>query len=168
MGTAVFDPDSLNRLYRYACALTGNGADADDLLQDGLERFLRSGRGTAANPLAYARRTLRNCFIDGLRRRGRFPQEPLCEESTALDLDTRTLEAVAIARDDFNRVWQRLDPFDREILYFWAIEGMTAHEVAQELDSPRGTVLSRIHRLRARLRAELEDAAPPDEGVQTL
>lgn len=156
----MFDSDSLNRLYRYAYSLTGNKAEAEDLLQDGLERYLRAGQGSVDNPLAYVRRILRNGFIDGLRRRDLHPESLHPDESGAQDIDMRTLEVILIDQDLLEQIWQRLAPFEREILYFWAVEGMTVQEVANELGTPRGTILSRIHRLRVRMRAESSELLP--------
>jgi len=51
---------------------------------------------------------------------------------------------------------------EREILYYWAVEGMTAAQIATTLDSRRGTVLSRIHRLRT----ALDDESHTAEGDQ--
>ncbi|MGF1548574.1 MAG: RNA polymerase sigma factor [Thiotrichales bacterium] len=156
----MFDSDTLNRLYRYAYSLTGHKVEAEDLLQDGLERYLRAGQKSVDNPLAYVRRILRNGFIDGLRRKNLHPEIQYSEEFEAQDIDMRTLESIMVDQDLLARIWLQLAPFEREILYFWAVEGMTVQEVSNELGTPRGTILSRIHRLRARLRAESSDLLP--------
>ncbi|MGF1645274.1 MAG: RNA polymerase sigma factor [Thiotrichales bacterium] len=153
----MFDGDTLNRLYRYAYSLTGHRSEAEDLLQDALERYLRAGQKSVDNPLAYVRRILRNCFIDGLRRKDLHPVTLLPDEVGPQDIDMRTLESIMVDQDLLASIWQRLAPLEREILYFWAVEGMSAQEVANELGTPRGTILSRIHRLRARLREESND-----------
>jgi len=51
-------------------------------------------------------------------------------------------------------MFQFLNPVEREILHLWAVEGMTTAQIAEQLDTPRGTVLSRIYRMRQRLIAE--------------
>ena len=114
----MFDGDSLNRLYRYAYSLTGNKAEAEDLLQDGLERYLRAGQKPVDHPLAYVRRILRNCFIDGLRRKDLHPESLHPEEAGAQDIDMRTLESILVDQDLLAQIWHRLAPFEREILYF--------------------------------------------------
>ena len=164
----MVDRDALNRLYRYAYALAGTEADAYDLLQDSLERYLRHDRHDLDNPEAYLRRIIRNCFVDGLRNRGRHLQEPLEDGATEpQDIGTHTLESMMIDTDQVEWVWGQLDPRDRELLYLWAAEGMTAREIAEELGAPRGTVLSRIHRLRARLRTLAENQTPMTGGVSS-
>ena len=55
-----FDASDLNRMYRYCAALTGDPSSAYDLLQDGLERYLRSDSSKVETPMALLRRILRN------------------------------------------------------------------------------------------------------------
>ena len=153
-----FDHSALNRLYRFAYTLTGDEPSAYDLLQDTVERCLRRPPGPLACPEAYARQVMRNRFIDQVRRRQRSPE---CNEHDGnvelLAIDTHCLEQCAISRNQLEVVWARLDAREREILYYWAVEGMTAAQIATTMGSRRGTVLSRIHRLRARLRANIDD-----------
>ena len=148
----MLDPEVLNRLYRYAFTLEGNEADAYDLLHDGIERFLRSGQQSVKSPEAFARKIIRNRFIDRWRKR-KADVVDLVEdlESTAVDISASSLETVSIARVELERIWPQLEPIDREILLLWAVEGCSTRELAEELGLPRGTVLSRIHRLRERL-----------------
>ena len=64
-------------------------------------------------------------------------------------------------------MWSLLDPLEREILYYWAAEDMTAAQIASTLGTRRGTVLSRIHRLRSRLRSVFDGDAVGTEGGQS-
>jgi len=167
MAESPFDRAMLNRLYRYCLALTKHEAAAYDLLQDGLERYLRSAPADARDPMALLRRILRNRFIDGLRDRG----EQLLSEATSLEpeclaIGFGSLEDVAIATQTLEQIWERLGPFDRELLLLWAVEGRTAREVAELQAVPHGTVLARIHRLRQRLlaQAQRDDAAAAARG----
>ena len=157
MADGPFDREMLNRMYRYCLALTKHEAAAYDLLQDGLERYLRAAPAHARDPMALLRRILRNRFIDGLRNRG----EQLHAETTSLDpeclaIGFGSLEDVAIATQTLERIWDGLGAFERELLLLWAVEGHTAREVAQLQGVPHGTVLARIHRLRRRLLAQTE------------
>lgn len=153
----VFDQAALNRMYRYCCALTGDDASAYDLLQDGLERYLRRGasRGHPDQPEAMLRRILRNRFID-LRRVDRGGRHDCLDDQHEhqLSLGFHGLDDMLILRQDLERLWARLAPLERELLHLWAVDGYTAQEVADLLGEPRGTVLSRIHRLRRRLASE--------------
>jgi len=132
--------------YRYAVALTGDAADADDLLQDAWLAMLRA---EAPRTRRYLFRTLKNKYIDGYRRRQILDFEPLPEQLHAPAgpslADRQTLmQGLAVLR-----------PEEREALYLCAVEGHTAAEAADLLDRPRNTVLSLVHRGRARLRAWL-------------
>ena len=49
-----------------------------------------------------------------------------------------------------------MDVDERELLYLFAIEGYTVQEIADDLGMKKGTLLSKIHRLKARLRTQLE------------
>lgn len=158
----LFDRPALNRLYRYAYTLCGDEAPAYDLLQDTVERCLRQPPGEMTCPEAYARRVMRNRFIDICRRAHSAPDQPSIDgETEMLAIDTHCLESLVVAEDLVSRAWGLMDPFEREILYLWAVDGLTAAEIAVQLQTRRGTVLSRIHRLRQRLHALLDQGAVP-------
>ena len=155
----TFDQATMNELYRYCYSLTANEASAFDLLQDGLERFLcQVKRQSIDHPTAYIRRMLRNQFIDQVRHQRSFPQQSLDDTPEhTLGIGLQVLENESIAAHDLAAIWALLDPREREILYLWAQQGMTAAEIATQTDTPRNTVLSRIHRLRQKLRRRLGD-----------
>ena len=152
MTEVPFDASDLNRMYRYCVALTGDRTSAYDLLQDGLERYLRSAPSSVRTPMAMLRRILRNRCID-LHRTAHDQQLDSLEalDRQPVDIGFATLENMVIAEQDVERIWNMLDACERELLHLWALEEYTAQEVADLLDQPRGTVLSRIHRLRKRL-----------------
>lgn len=142
----------LQRLFRYGYSLTAEEAAAYDLLQDGVEALLRAPPRQEQAMEAYVRAIMRNRFYDGRRRERRFPSQPLDEEQSApLELERSALEDIAIAELDLDAAWRLLEPLDREILYLWAMEDLSAREIAEILEMPRGTVLARIHRLRGKL-----------------
>ncbi|UCB56065.1 MAG: RNA polymerase sigma factor [Thiotrichales bacterium] len=150
----LFDRAVLQKLYRYACTLCQDGDDAYDLLQYALEKFLQqAGAPERRNELAFVRTIMRNRFIDQYRHSNRFPQESY-DDTTMLVLDEGSLEDMVIAQADLEIVWQLLDPFEREILYYWAVEEMTAQEISHQIDVPRGTVLSRIYRVRKKIESK--------------
>lgn len=163
MATVPFDQHALNTAYRYCYALTGDQTNAYDLLQDGLERYLRC-RVKADNPPAMLRQILRNRFIDTLRTN----HHGLYDELDALDhqplsLGFSSLEDLVVAQDELDRIWHELQPDERELLHLWAVEGYTAQEVAHQLGQARGTVLSRIHRLRRKLEIQRVQHQTPGE-----
>lgn len=161
----TLDRATLNELYRYCYSLTGNEASAYDLLQDGLERFLRLDRAIDA-PIPYLRRLLRNLLIDQQRHRQRYPEQSLEDTSdqqldNTLGIGLQLLENESIAARDLQTIWAVLSAPEREILYLWAQQGMTAAEIATQTDASRNTVLSRIHRLRQKLRRRFGDLRRP-------
>lgn len=147
----MVDSDELQQLYRYGLALTNDGASAYDLLHDALEACIRKPPREEASRLAHIRRIMRNRHIDQLRRRSRFQEEHLDERADALGIDESLLDELMIQEEDLTRIWGTLDSVERSILFFWAVEDYSAREIAAELQIARGTVLSRLHRLRAKV-----------------
>ncbi|MGB5310090.1 MAG: sigma-70 region 4 domain-containing protein, partial [Arenicellales bacterium] len=64
---------------------------------------------------------------------------------------------VVIASHDLAVLWKTIEPVDREVLFFWAVEGFSIREISEKLEISRGTLLSRIHRLRKRLSENVND-----------
>ena len=152
---SIFDRPVLQRLFRYGCTLCNNQDDACDLLQYALEKMLQNPTSRKhASDLAYVRAIMRNRFIDEYRRSNRFPEQSYDDNSTVA-MDETSLEDMVIAQVDLEIVWEILDPFEREILYYWAVEEMTAQEISSQIDVPRGTVLSRIYRVRKKVESEI-------------
>jgi RNA polymerase sigma-70 factor (ECF subfamily) len=145
------DRETLDGLFRYGYALTADEDHAYALLQHAMQRYLESGQ-QARSPVAYLRTTMRNRFIDERRRQQRFPEVALEEAGDVLDVGVASLESQMIARSELDRVWRKLLPAEREILYMWAVKGYSTGELAREWEVSRNTILSRIHRLRQRLK----------------
>lgn len=142
-----FNRNELNNLYRYGVALCNSQDDAYDLLQHALEKYLRKPAGyNNASNLAYVRTIMRNRFIDEHRKSTRFPEVEY--DDSLFAIDESALEDVVIAQIDLVSIWKELNVIEREILYNWAIEGMTAQEIADQIDVPRSTILSRLYRIR--------------------
>lgn len=169
-----FDRDALNSAFRYCCALTGCESRAADLLQDGLERYLRRGKSAheadkVRDQGVMLRRILRNRHIDLCRCDHTHLQEDLTRlddqnvgESSVGSIGFQCLEDTILAQDELEKIWAQLTASERELLHLWAVEGYTAREVSELLGQPRGSVLSRIHRLRQRLQTwrDKQDGPP--------
>jgi len=163
----MLDKTQLNGLYRYGLSLTNNNASAEDLLQSALERWLPR-RQQSREPLPYIRRIMRNLHIDLCRRNAIIDFEPITDDTPVL-LDTKSLEQLVIDQQRLQSVFNRLNSAEREVLYYWAVLEYTASEIAAELDEPRGTVLSRLYRLKEKskslaenqpLQSDLQGGAP--------
>lgn len=155
-----FDADNLNRFYRYSYSLTGDPHSAYDLLHTALEKYLGSPPAEPAFRERFLLTVIRNTFIDQYRHAARFPAEPFEDaDPCSVDIDLVTLEELAVQRDQVEKILAWLSPFERELLYLWAVEGYTAAELSTMLEVPRGTILSRIHRLRQKVKQNMRSEA---------
>jgi len=142
----------LDRLFQYCLALTGQRSDAQDLLHSTLESYLRKRPSGVDSPIAYIRRMARNRFFDELRRRATVPFESLeIQDSEPAGIESE-LEAMVSDALSVERIWHELSAPEREVIFLWAVEGLTVSEIALQLGEPRGTLLSRLSRLKTRLR----------------
>ncbi len=162
---ATFVMPEIEVLLRVARTLTPNHADAEDLVQDTLIRAYRAiERFDGAHPRAWLLTILRNTQINRTRRRRpELLDDP--DHTMAMVADTgadaQSAESIVIGGtfeavveeafhdlpDDFRRCIELVD-----------IDGLTYAEAAQFMGIPVGTVMSRIHRARRRMRDTLADA----------
>jgi RNA polymerase sigma-70 factor (ECF subfamily) len=151
----------LTQLYRLAYRLTGTVADAEDLLQDVLVKLYerRSELGSIDSLGVWAGRVLHNRFVDQARRYARRRMESLAERAE-LEPATAADATPAAAGLDIRRVRTAIDQLSaehREVLLLHDAEGYKLIEIQQITGSPVGTLKSRLHRARARLRELLGD-----------
>lgn len=154
----------LDGLYNFACWLSGNPDEARDLVQ---ETFLKSLRGFSSfregtNFRAWMYRILRNTFLTsrtGLERRNTQQED---EEGLAdLAVSTETPELALIRRADTELVQAaiaQLAPIFQEVVLLADMEEMRYQEIAETLDVPIGTVMSRLARARKQVRAYIVTA----------
>ena len=155
----MLDKDQLNQLYRYSLSLTDHADDAYDLLHTALEKYLTKQNGMNESvSLPYIRRIIRNQYIDQWRRDKKILFESLDGQEHATAIDTVALDQMIINESVLHTMWNHLDSGEREILFFWAVEGYTAKEIGEELNMPRGTVLSKIYRLKRKI-SQFHDGA---------
>ena len=155
----MFSHDDLNSLYRYCISLVGDETQAYDLLQASLEKFLKSNVSNLSNTLAYMKKVIRNQHIDECRKNSKYEQEEYDDTVMYLNTDIRCLENIVASEYQVQAIWQKLTSSEREIMYFWAIEGYSTSELAELLDVSRGTLLSKIHRLKKRLEHCIDDSS---------
>lgn len=148
-----FERSDLDTLYGYCLSLTGHREDAEDLLHAALERFFRKRPVNVKHPLAYVKRIARNQFYDGWRRDQIVEFDTLEAEGPHHDVE-QDLETTMVDRMTVEHVWHSLNPAEREVVFLWAVEGMSASEISVHLGQPRGTVLSRLHRMRKRVASD--------------
>jgi RNA polymerase sigma-70 factor (ECF subfamily) len=153
-----FESDALphlRALYGTAYRMTHNAHDAEDLVQ---ETFLRAYRGfdrfqPGTNIRAWLFTILHRVRTDAFRRAGRSPQTvEMTGEGPAVPAPQ---EALASGGEDIERALLALPEVFRMAVVLRDVEELTYDEIAGVLDVPIGTVMSRIHRGRALLRAAL-------------
>ncbi|CUW40522.1 ECF subfamily RNA polymerase sigma factor [Magnetospirillum sp. XM-1] len=139
-------------LRRYARALSGNAAQADDLVQDCLERALARPAlwRREGNLRAWLFTILRNVWIDELRRRKVRPDMNGMDESVdTMASAPNQMDRLAVR--DMAAALAQLAPEQRETVLLVGLEGMSYAEVAVVTGVPVGTVMSRLKRGRDRL-----------------
>lgn len=140
------------RLRRYALALLGDPAAADDLVQDTLERAIRkrhlwTRRGSLRSWLY---RIQYNLFLNQSGRRRHRARETDLDETQAV-ADAGSQEQL-LSCLDIAAAMRRLPPKQRAAIALTAIEGLSYDEAAMALGIPVGTLRSRISRGRDHLR----------------
>ncbi len=147
------------RLRRYARAMLGNRAAADDLVQDTLERaWARHALWRAGSDLrAWLFSIMHNLRVDQLRRPG-VPIHSIDEDD--LEVPIRATQNDRLEVRDLESALRQLPDEQREVLLLVALEDLAYGEVAATLGIPIGTVMSRLARGRERLRLILEGRMP--------
>ena len=154
--------ERLQRLRRFAHALSRNAADADDLTQATVERALRSRHqwepGTRLDSWLY--RIMRNLWIDTVRSRGRREaREAPLDAAQTVGSDPREALEASLGLQRAMDAMGRLPDEQREVVALILIEGYGYREVAEMLGLPIGTVSSRLVRGRTALLGVLSGAS---------
>ena len=162
----------MDQLYSVARRMTRNSADAEDLVQETYMRAYKSfGSFTEGTNLrAWLFRILTNIHISNYRRRSRRPAESELAEIDNMYLyrrlgrDGRSASLGRSAEDELlssltseevHKAVESLPEIHRLAVLLADVEGFTYSEIAEILDVPPGTVMSRIHRGRKRLQKSL-------------
>lgn len=152
-------------MYRYALRLTGSEPEAHDLVQDAMTKALQHFDRVRpdTNYRAWVFTIVRNAFVSKVRKGSR---ETLVEDVEVLPIEQEApvgaaLEALGGDRfkehfeDEVLAALQELPEAQRTALVLCDIEGLDYEGIAEVLDCPIGTVRSRIHHARKRLKSAL-------------
>ncbi|NNE72277.1 MAG: sigma-70 family RNA polymerase sigma factor [Acidimicrobiales bacterium] len=149
-------------LYRVAYSLTRNASDAEDLVQDTMLRAYRAiERFDGRYPRAWLLTILRNAQVNRVRRKR---PELLRDPDTALERlrdeageagepESLVVDATFDAR--IEQAFRDLPDKFRIVLEMVDLNGLSYQETAETLDVPVGTIMSRLHRARTRIRKQL-------------
>lgn len=153
--------DQIPSLRRYARALMRHPDRADDLVQDCLERGWRCLHlwDPGSDLRAWLFTIMHNLYVNQVRRYCAAPQfVPIDDAERCPDMTTSAEGALHI--QNLEHAIALLPDSQREVLLLVALEAMRYEEVAEILDIPVGTVMSRLHRARERLRGLLDGDQP--------
>ncbi|WP_396136762.1 sigma-70 family RNA polymerase sigma factor [Corynebacterium sp. Z-1] len=168
----------LDQLYGGALRMTRNPQDAEDLVQ---ETYLKAFNAfesfkPGTNLKAWLYRIMTNAYINTYRKRQRRPTETSTEDMTDHQLyttsshDSTGLESAEVAalkgmpNGRISEAFDELNEDYRMVVYMADVEDMAYKEIAEALDIPLGTVMSRLHRGRKQLRVLLKDVAN-EQGI---
>ena len=163
----------MDQLYSHALRLTKNPADAEDLVQEtylkGYKAFNSFKDGT--NLRAWLFRILTNSFINAYRKKQRSFDEQEVEDIEAIntlssaDYSSNTHLGISaedalferLTDDEIQTAIDSLPETYKDVVLLADVQGFSYKEIADILDVPDGTVMSRLHRARAKLKDLLFD-----------
>jgi RNA polymerase sigma-70 factor (ECF subfamily) len=151
-----------DQLYNFACWLTQDRTEAEDLVQETYAKALRgfSSFQAGTNFRAWIYRILRNTFLTsrtGLKATAMIPLD--AEDADEIPAGPETPETVLISNSEHKVVQEALETLPvhfREILLLCETDEMSYQEISETLSIPIGTVMSRLSRARKALRKILQ------------
>jgi RNA polymerase sigma-70 factor, ECF subfamily len=170
--------DHLDGLYSYALVLTRNHAEAEDLVQETYVRALPAmGRlRTDSNTKGWLFTILRNVWLNQLRKWRNGPQmieiegdDGVANSIVEPSKDSHDLYVSKVEAEQVRAAIKELPAEFREVILLREYEDLSYQEIANVLDCPVGTVMSRLGRARAKLRVllstTLKRSERPERGA---
>jgi RNA polymerase sigma-70 factor (ECF subfamily) len=152
--------EHIDALFGYAMALTRNRAEAEDLVQETYLRAVRAANQLApdSNIKSWLFVIMRNAWLNQLRHRQtgpRFVELETEEIVTDVSLNPHVVYLRKIEREQVQEAIAQLPANYREIIVLRDLEGYSYQDIANLLDCPAGTVMSRLARAREKLKERL-------------
>jgi RNA polymerase sigma-70 factor, ECF subfamily len=140
-------------VFRAALRVTGNAADAEDVLQTVFLRVLARGGdvGNVALPAAYFRRAAVNAAVDVLRRRELHAESVFDDRAPHAGVQSHLL-----LKEQLRRAIAAQDTEDASLFLLRHVEGLSIEELAGMFEIEKNNVAVRLHRIRQRLQAEMQ------------
>jgi len=157
--------DEIPRLRRFARGLSGNHEQADDLVQDCLERALVGLESWQENTnmRAWLFTIMRNLYFNQLRSLSRRPNEITFDEQQELMAGTQPTQMQGLIVRDLETALDTLSYKHREVVLLVGLEGMSYKDAAEILGVPTGTVMSRLSRGRETLKNLMDNGGRGDK-----
>ena len=139
-------------VFRAALRVTGNVADAEDVLQTVFMRLLsrNAQQPSAAHAAGYVRRAAVNAAVDLLRRRAVRMATPYDDEAPHA-----AVEPALLLKEQVRRAIATLDPDDASLFLLRYVEGLSNQELADLFQLDKNNIAVRLHRIRLRLQAAM-------------
>ncbi len=144
--------ENLPKLRRFSYALTGLQTTADDLMQTTVEKLLLKGAPKGAEFVWWMYRVCKNAWIDEVRSNTKLllpGSEEIEQRIGSTDGEQQAIDRLAL--DEVHQAMQQLDDSQRMVLALITVEGYSYKEVAEIMEIPIGTVMSRLARARQKL-----------------
>ena len=140
-------------VFRAALRVTGNPADAEDVLQTVFLRILAHGgdADAASMPAAYLRRAAVNAAVDLLRRRAVHAESVYDDRAPHA-----TVQPPSLLKERLRRAIATLESEDATLFLLRHVEGLSNEELARVFHLEKNNVAVRLHRIRHRLQAEMQ------------
>ena len=140
-------------VYRAALSITGNPADAEDVLQTVFLRVLNqsSRQSLAELQQSYFRRASANAAVDLLRRRTSHPESQLDDASPIAAVESQPL-----LKERLRRAIATLEHDDAVLFLLRYVEGLSNGELSEMFNLDKNNIAVRLHRIRRTLQAEME------------
>jgi RNA polymerase sigma-70 factor, ECF subfamily len=140
-------------VFRAALRITGNAADAEDVLQTVFLRLLARGGDIeeVGQPVAYFRRAAVNAAVDVLRRRQMHGESAYDDQAPHA-----AVEKPVLLKERLRRAIATLDREDASLFLLRHVEGLSNEELAGMFRIAKNNVAVRLHRIRHRLQAEMD------------